>query len=57
VYISESPEVPNGRYVCFDSPFPCTVLISGGGIKYLDVLEIEPRGDSLQDGFRVKANE
>jgi len=54
VYISESPEVLNGRYVCFDSPFPCTVSASGVGIKYLDVTEIEPRGDSLQKGFRIK---
>lgn len=54
VYISESPEVINGRYVCFDSPFPCTILTAGAGIKYLDVSEIEPRGDSLQNGFRIK---
>jgi hypothetical protein len=54
VYISESPEILNGRYVCFDSPFPCTVSASGAGIKYLDVTGIEPRGGSLQKGFRVK---
>ncbi|MFT4223902.1 LIC_10190 family membrane protein [Dysgonomonas sp.] len=57
VYISESPEVLNGRYVCFDSPFPCTISASGVGIKYLDVTEIEARGKSLQDGFRVKRND
>ena len=56
VYISESPEVLNGRYVCFDSPFPCTISSSGVGIKYLDVTEIEARGKSLQDGFRAKEN-
>lgn len=56
VYISESPEVLNGRYVCFDSPFPCTISASGVGIKYLDVTEIEARGRSLQDGFKVKEN-
>ncbi|GHV14257.1 hypothetical protein FACS1894169_02790 [Bacteroidia bacterium] len=56
VYISESPEVLNGRYVCFDSPFPCTISASGAGIKYLDVTEIEARGKSLQDGFRLKGN-
>jgi hypothetical protein len=57
VYISESPEVLNGRYVCFDSPFPCTISASGKGIKYLDVTEIEARGKSLQDGFRLKGND
>lgn len=56
VYISESPEVPNGRSVCFDSPFPCTISAFGAGIKYLDVTEIEARGKSLQDGFRLKGN-
>lgn len=56
VYISESPEVLNGRYVCFDTPFPCTISASGVGIKYLDVTEIEARGKSLQDGFRTKEN-
>lgn len=54
VYISESPEVPNGRNVCFDSPFPCTISATGAGIKYLDITEIEPRGNSLQEGFRLK---
>lgn len=57
VYISESPVALNDRYVCFDYPFPCTVSSSGIGIKYLDVTEIEPRGDSLQDGFRAKESE
>ena len=56
VYISETPEVLNGRYVCFDSPFPCTISAFGMGIKYLDVTEIEARGKSLQDGFRAKGN-
>lgn len=56
VYISETPEVLNGRYVCFDTPFPCTISASGVGIKYLDVTEIEARGKSLQDGFKAKEN-
>ncbi len=54
VYISESPEVLNGRYVCFDDPFPCTISAFGEGIKHLNVTEIEARGKSLQDGFRAK---
>jgi hypothetical protein len=56
VYISESPEVPNGTYVCFDSPFPCTISTSGAGMKYVDITETEARGKSLQDGFRLKGN-
>ncbi|MFV0538222.1 MAG: LIC_10190 family membrane protein [Dysgonomonas sp.] len=56
VYISETPEVLDGRYVCFDAPFPCTISASGMGIKYLDVTEIEARGKSLQDGFKAKEN-
>lgn len=57
IYISETPTGLNLRYGCFDSPFPCTVSSSGVGIKYLDVTQIEPRGNSLQDGFRVKTSD
>ncbi len=54
IYISKSPEVPDGRFVSFDDPFPCTVLKEDDPMKYQDVKDIEPRGSTLQDGFRPK---
>jgi hypothetical protein len=55
IYISRSPQIPLGQlFVCFESPFPCTVRKDDKNSKYLDVSEIETRGLSLQDGFRVK---
>lgn len=52
IYISKSWEIPAGRHVAFDSPFPCTVIDEP--TKYQDVTEIETRGNTLQDGFRPK---
>lgn len=54
IYTSRSPEIPNGRFVCFDSPFPCTVFKADDLSKYQDITTIEARGNSLQDGFRSK---
>ncbi len=54
IYISKSPEIPNGRFVCFEDPFPGTVLKADEYSKYQDISTIEPRGESLQDGFRSK---
>ncbi|MBD8390125.1 hypothetical protein [Dysgonomonas sp. BGC7] len=54
IYTSRSPEIPNGRFVCFDSPFPCTVFKTDDLSKYQDITTIEARGNSLQDGFRSK---
>ncbi|MDH6307671.1 hypothetical protein M2451_000120 [Dysgonomonas sp. PFB1-18] len=54
IYVSKSPEVPNGRFVNFDDPFPCTVLKEDDQMKYQDIKDIEPRGSSLQKGFRPK---
>ncbi|MBK5721714.1 hypothetical protein JGH11_12615 [Dysgonomonas sp. Marseille-P4677] len=54
IYISKSPEIPNGRFVCFESPFPCTVLKADELGKYQDISTIEPRGSTLQYGFRPK---
>ncbi|NDV77614.1 hypothetical protein [Dysgonomonas sp. 511] len=54
IYISESPELPYGRFVCFDEPFPCTVEKTPISMKYLGLDEIEARGESLQDGFKAK---
>lgn len=53
-YISKSPEIPDGRFVCFESPFPCTVLKADEMSKYQDIGSIEARGNGLQDGFRSK---
>lgn len=55
IYISRSTEIPLGRYVCFDDPFPCTVDSEQDLAKYLSIEDIEARGETLQDGFRVKA--
>lgn len=54
VYISKSPEIPKGRYVCFESPFPGTTSRDENTTKYQDITEIETRGKTLQDGFRSK---
>ena len=54
MYISKSPEIPNGRFVCFESPFPCTVLQADAPGKYQDISSITTRGEGLQDGFRPK---
>lgn len=54
IYISKSPEIPNGRFVCFEDPFPGTVLKADEYSKYQDISTIETRGDSFQDGFRPK---
>ena len=54
IYISKSPEIPDGRFVCFESPFPCTVLQADAPGKYQDISSVTTRGKSLQDGFRPK---
>lgn len=54
LYISKSPEVPNGRFVCFDTYFPATTSQKDDLSKYQDISEIETRGASLQNGFRPK---
>jgi len=54
IYISKSPDIPNGRFVCFEDPFPCTVLKTDEETKYQDINDIETRGATLQDGFRSK---
>jgi hypothetical protein len=54
IYISKSPEIPDGRFVCFESPFPCTVLQADDLGKYQDISSVTTRGKSLQDGFRPK---
>lgn len=54
IYISKSPEIPNGRFVCFESPFPCTVLKADELSKYQDISTINTRGLSLQEGFKAK---
>lgn len=56
IYISKSPEIPDGRFVCFESPFPCTVLKTDELGKYQDISTIETRGLTLQSGFRPKAD-
>jgi hypothetical protein len=54
IYISKSPEIPDGQFVCFESPFPCTVLQADAPGKYLDISSVATRGKSFQDGFRLK---
>lgn len=54
IYISKSPEIPDGRFVCFESPFPCTILQADALGKYQDISSVTTRGKSLQDGFRPK---
>lgn len=54
IYISKSPEIPKGRNVCFESPFPCTTLKDDNETKYQDISDIETRGKTLQEGFRSK---
>ncbi|SBV93922.1 hypothetical protein [uncultured Dysgonomonas sp.] len=54
IYISKSPEIPDGRFVCFESPFPCTVLQADAPGKYQDISSVTTRGRSLQDGFRPR---
>lgn len=54
IYISKSPEIPNGRNVCFESPFPGTTLKEDNETKYQDISDIESRGNTFQDGFRSK---
>lgn len=54
IYISKSPEIPKGRNVCFESPFPCTTLKEDNETKYQDIDDIETRGKTLQDGFKSK---
>ncbi|MFV0419255.1 MAG: LIC_10190 family membrane protein [Dysgonomonas sp.] len=54
VYISKSPEIPKGQYVCFESPFPGTTSRDETTTKYQDISEIETRGKTLQEGFRPK---
>lgn len=54
VYISKSPEIPDGRFVCFESPFPCTVLKVDELGKYQDISTIDNRGLTLQSGFSPK---
>lgn len=54
VYISKSPEIPQGRFVCFETYFPCIILKEDELSKYQDISEIETRGASMQDGFRLK---
>lgn len=54
IYISKSPEIPDGRFVCFESPFPCTVLQADALGKYQDISSVTTRGRSLQEGFRPK---
>lgn len=52
VYISKSPEIPLGRFVCFETYFPCIILKEDELSKYQDISEIETRGATLQNGFR-----
>lgn len=53
IYMSKSRQIPyTGGIVCFDDPFPGSVFRNDNWTKYLDITEIEPRGESLQDGFR-----
>lgn len=52
IYVSKSPEVPQGRFVCFETYFPCIILKEDEYSKYQDISEIEVRGTSLQDGFK-----
>ncbi|WP_029904266.1 hypothetical protein [Prevotella sp. 10(H)] len=54
IYISKSPEIPDGRFVCFESPFPGTVLKADEPGKYQDISTVTTRGESLQEGFRPK---
>lgn len=54
VYVSKSPEIPQGRFVCFETYFPCIILKEDELSKYQDISEIETRGASFQDGFRPK---
>ena len=54
IYSSKSPEIPNGRFVCFDAPFPCIVLKADNPMKYQYISNIEPKGTTIQDGFRPK---
>lgn len=54
IYISKSPEIPYGRFVCFDSPFPGTTFKEDNYTRYQDISEIETRGKTFQDGFRSK---
>ena len=54
LYVSKSPEIPKGRFVCFDDPFPCIVLQEDDPMKYQNIKDIEARGTTIQEGFRVK---
>lgn len=54
VYVSKSPEIPAGRFVCFETYFPCIILKEDELSKYQDISEIEPRGSLFQNGFRPK---
>lgn len=53
-YVSNSPEIPNGRFVCFDAPFPCIILQEDDPMKYQNIKDIEARGATFQEGFRPK---
>lgn len=53
-YVSKSPDIPDGRFVCFDDPFPCIILPEDDSMKFQDIKDIEARGTTLQEGFRPK---
>jgi len=54
-FVSKSPEIPKGRFVCFDDPFPCIILQEDDPMKYQNIKDIEARGNSIQEGFRPKS--
>jgi len=53
-YVSKSPEIPKGRFVCFDNPFPCIILQEDDPMKYQNIKDIEARGTTINEGFRPK---